>query len=180
MPRYIILLLFIGNILYCQNEHFDKFVNIDGLNCFDFSYPFYYQKERETEVDNYKIYQFRIGETKQKSANFWIGVKEEDLYTIILSSDKIIKIKKLDLHRKKIKLLMSNGSVLKFKSTNKNKRYSDKSSLFYNVKITNQESILSEKYSHFISSFNKEYGFIFYFLYDGDAANSPYGDCYQL
>ncbi len=179
-----IICIIVFNISFSQDRYFTKFENIDSLSCFDYKYPFYYQMEKDTLIDGFNLYKFRLGENKYNTIDFYLGNKGNNLYSINLDKNmNIIQKYKLnfkDNKGKKIILFLNNGKHLKLKLIKNNKIKNRLERFDYQIKCKKCLRIFSDKYSNFSSSFDKESGFQFYFVYSDENINTAYGSCYKL
>lgn len=183
--KKLLLLIILFHITFVKGQIFEKFTNIDSVRCSNFSYSLHYYLEKDTIVNGFIANKFVIGENSNKTNYFWIGKKNNNLYS--LQIDRNGKYKRanyinLESENQKIELYVgTKGKIkLELKSSIKVKK---PDYYIYEYKVISYKS-LKNSFSNYYQLNNliidpKE-GVLFDFDYSDDDHTTVWGKCYKL
>ncbi|MFA5620321.1 MAG: hypothetical protein WDA08_08460 [Weeksellaceae bacterium] len=180
-----IFLIVILNFITLKAQIFKEFTNIDSVHCSNFSYSFHYYLEKDTLINGFIANKFTIGENSNKTNYFWIGKKNNSLYS--LQIDKKGKYKRanyIDLESKNPKIDLYVGAKGKIRLEKKSAiKVKSPDYYIYEYDVINYKSLKKNFSNHYQLNnliLDPKEGVLFDFDYSDDDHTTVWGKCYKL
>lgn len=146
-----LILFLILNFTISNAQIFENFENSDSVQCVEFSFPFYYRFEKDTILNEFVANKFIIGENSGKAENFWIGKRNDKLYSLkVDENNRLINSEPLNFESEKTFLYFGRNRKIKLKLKSNNK-IKEPDYYLYDYQIINKNV--------FRKAFSKNYNF---------------------
>lgn len=178
-----LILFLILNFTISNAQIFENFENSDSIQCAEFSFAFYYRFEKDTILNEFVASKFIIGENPGKTEYFWIGKRNDKLFSLkVDENNRIINSEPLNFESKKSFLYFGRNRKIKLKLKS-NSKIKESDYYLQTYQIINKNvfrKAFSKNYDFRYLMIEPKNGVLFDPDFDDGNHHNLWGSCYRL